>query len=67
VTFTDSNVYFPPDTVVNLANLQDLLFELPAPLLLLGDFSAWHNFWGSVDEERGSVIETLLSRFNLVV
>jgi hypothetical protein len=66
--FTVCNMYLPPHTDVTLANLQNLLSQLPAPLLLLGDFSVRHHFWGSANEvERGWVIETLISRFNLVV
>jgi hypothetical protein len=37
-------------------------------LIFLGDFHAWHHLWDSVDEdERWQVIETLMSRFHLVV
>jgi hypothetical protein len=66
--FTICSVYLAPRTAVSLAYLQDLLLQLLARLLLLGDFNAQHHLWGSVDEdERGRVIETLISRGNLVV
>jgi hypothetical protein len=44
------------------------LFQLPTPLILLGDFNVWHHLWGSVDEdEMWRVIQTLITRGNLVV
>jgi hypothetical protein len=51
-----------------LLDLQDLLSQLPTPYLLLGDFNARHHVWGAVDEdERGRILETLISTRNLVV
>jgi hypothetical protein len=66
--FTICSVYLPPHTAVSLADIQDLYSQLPAPLLLLGDFSSRHHLWGSVDEDiRGWVMETLISGRNLVL
>jgi hypothetical protein len=68
LTYTIYSVYLPPHTIVTLSYLQDILSQILAPLLLLRDFSAQCHLWDSVDEdERGWVIETLISRFNLVV
>jgi exonuclease III len=60
--FTICRVYLPPHTTCSLADLQDLLCQLPAPFILLGDFNARHHLWGSVaEDERGQVINTLIS------
>jgi exonuclease III len=68
LTFTICNVYLQPHTPVTLSDLQDLVSQLPTPYLLLGDFNARHHLCGAVDEdERGRVLETLISRCNLVV
>jgi hypothetical protein len=61
-------MYLPPHTTISLADLQSSLSQLPASLLLLGDFKAHHHLWGSIDDDkRRRVIETLISRGNLVV
>jgi hypothetical protein len=53
------NVYFPSHTIITSADLQDLFYQLPAPLLVLWDFSALHHIWGSVDEvEKDWVMES---------
>lgn len=67
LTFTICNVYFPPPSPVILTNVQDLLSQLPAHLLL-EDFSARYHPWDSGDEDkRCDILETLIFRFNFMV
>jgi hypothetical protein len=52
LTSTICSVYLSLHNIVTLADLQDLLCQLPVPLLLLGN-NTWHHIWGSVDEDKG--------------
>ncbi|GBN22292.1 hypothetical protein AVEN_214821-1 [Araneus ventricosus] len=40
-------IYLPPHDVIVLDDLNSLLFQLPAPFLLIGDFIGHSALWGS--------------------
>jgi exonuclease III len=66
--FTIINVYFPPHNPPSTQDLQTLITQCPAPLLLVGDVNARSPGWGSeVLDRRGSLIESLLSNNHLSV
>jgi len=45
-TITICSMYLPPSTACNITELEDLILQLP-PVLLLGDFNAHSQQWGS--------------------
>jgi len=46
-TITICSIYLSPSTACNITELKDLIGQLPPPVLLLGDFSAHSQQWGS--------------------
>ena len=61
------SIYLPPTEQVTEQELIDLLEQLPAPLILLGDFNAHNPLWGSEKmSTRGRILENILDKFNLL-
>ncbi|GFT76738.1 putative RNA-directed DNA polymerase from transposon X-element [Trichonephila clavipes] len=55
-------VYLPPNNVVPQVDLNQLVSQLPAPFILLGDFNGHSPLWGHDDtNSRGRQIEQLIS------
>ncbi|GFU58610.1 probable RNA-directed DNA polymerase from transposon X-element [Trichonephila clavipes] len=55
-------LYFPPNTVIHQHDLNNLLDQLPAPFIILGDFNGHSTLWGSAKTNpRGRQIEQVLS------
>ncbi|GFU26262.1 putative RNA-directed DNA polymerase from transposon X-element, partial [Trichonephila clavipes] len=55
-------VYLPPNDVVPQVDLNQLVSQLPAPFILLGDFNGHSPQWGHDDtNSRGRQIEQLIS------
>ncbi|GFV21096.1 putative RNA-directed DNA polymerase from transposon X-element [Trichonephila clavipes] len=55
-------VYLPPNDVVPQVDLNQLVSQLPAPFILLGDFNGHSPLWGHDDtNSRGRQIELLIS------
>ncbi|GFX80865.1 probable RNA-directed DNA polymerase from transposon BS [Trichonephila clavipes] len=55
-------VYLPPNDVVPQVDLIQLVSQLPAPFILLGDFNGHSPLWGHDDtNSRGRQIEQLIS------
>ena len=51
-----------------LADLQNLIDQLPTPFILMGDFNAKHTLWGGTICDRwGNLIEELLDRNDLIL
>ncbi|GFW25067.1 putative RNA-directed DNA polymerase from transposon X-element [Trichonephila clavipes] len=42
-------VYLPPNDVVSQGDLNQLVSQLPAPFILLGDFNGHSSLWGHDD------------------
>jgi len=67
-TITVCSIYLPPTMVFNSTDLENLIAQLPPPILLLGDFNAHSTLWGcSKTDLRGKMIEDLLLKLNLSI
>ena len=56
------NIYIPNSFPLDLQDLEDLIAQLPVPLILSGDFNSHHALWGSTKtDRRGKTIENLLN------
>ena len=54
--------------LLNLSDLQDLVNQLPAPYILMGDFNAKHTLWGDNTCDRwGGIIESLIDANDVVL
>ena len=63
---TVCNIYIPPSVDVSLSDLEQLIQQLPAPFVLVGDFNAHSPLWGDVRQDsRGQMVEKLLDDYNL--
>ena len=60
------SLYLPPDAPVTLGELCNLIAQLPAPTLLLGDFNAHNPLWfdNSLDA-RGRLVQSAIETENL--
>ncbi|GFY12849.1 putative RNA-directed DNA polymerase from transposon X-element [Trichonephila clavipes] len=55
-------LYLPPNAIINQQDLNNLVDQLHAPLVILGDFNGHSTLWGSVKTNpRGRQIEQVLS------
>ncbi|GFX23652.1 probable RNA-directed DNA polymerase from transposon X-element [Trichonephila clavipes] len=55
-------LYLPPNTVIHQHDLNNLVYQLPAPFVILGDFNGHSTLWGSAKtSSRGRQIEQVLS------
>ncbi|GFU89805.1 hypothetical protein TNCV_1204801, partial [Trichonephila clavipes] len=55
-------LYLPPNTVIHQHDLNNLVDQLPAPFIILGDFNGHSTLWGSAKTNpRGRQIEQVLS------
>jgi len=65
-TITICSIYLSPSTACNITELEDLIGQLPPPVLLLGDFNAHIQQWGSNKRSsRGKMVEDFLLKSNL--
>ena len=65
-TVTVCNVYLPPSLDVNFSDLEQLIEQLPAPFVLVGDFNAHSPLWDDVRQDsRSQMVEKLLNDYNL--
>ncbi|GFW07738.1 putative RNA-directed DNA polymerase from transposon X-element [Trichonephila clavipes] len=56
------SLYLPPNTVIHQHDLNNLVDQLAAPFIILGDFNGHSTLWGSVKtNHRGRQIEQVLS------
>ena len=63
---TVCNIYIPPSVDVSLSDLKQLIQQLIAPFVLVGDFNAHSPLWGNVRQNsRGQMVEKLLDDYNL--
>lgn len=68
IKMTICNVYIPPKRILSNDELHHLLKQLEPPFMLMGDFNAHNQLWGSNHIDiRGKYIETLVEDFNLVL
>ena len=66
---TALSIYIPPaNTNPTPLELDNLIRQLPSPLLLMGDVNAQHPAWGGDSSDtRGNIIEKFISDHNLIV
>ncbi|GBN97329.1 hypothetical protein AVEN_34548-1 [Araneus ventricosus] len=65
---TICSLYLPPNQQINQIDLNELVYQLPDPFILLGDFNGHSSIWGSSDSNsRGVQIEQLLTDHNLCI
>lgn len=63
--YTICNIYLPPNTAISLEDLEDLLEQLPAPYMIIGDFNARHPIWGDTSTNpKGRLIESMIANNN---
>ena len=66
--YTVCSLYLPPSEDISRQALEDLLNELPRPVILLGDMNARHHLWGDCTHNtRGTMIAKLMEESDLVV
>ena len=62
------SIYLPPNLSISFRELSNLVQQLPAPYLLLGDFNAHNPLWGSDSLNTcGNHIENLMTYYNLTI
>ena len=55
-------LYLPPSS----SDIEDLISQLPSPVVLLGDFNAHNKDWGcSENDSKGKIIGDLMLQHNL--
>ena len=67
-TYTFCNLYLSPSKTYSSADIENILDQLPRPVVLMGDFNAHHPLWGSASSSpRGDVLVDVFSLRNLCV
>ena len=67
-TYTFCNLYLSPSKTYSSADIENILDQLPRPVVLMGDFNAHHRLWGSASSSpRGDVLVDVFSLRNLCV
>lgn len=63
---TICSVYIPPSSTCAIEDLEDLLQQLPTPIIMVGDFNAHNILWGGNKiDQRGNIMEAFITRNNL--
>ena len=58
--------YISPRAKIEQKDLDEIVYQLPTPYLLLGAFNGHHVIWGSDDvNEKGRIIENFINKNNL--
>ena len=68
--YTICNIYLSPGEVVNLNDLTNIIEQLPAPLIIGGDFNSHHPLWDSLclqPDAKSRVIEAALLQTSIAV
>ena len=64
---TVCSFYLPLTDQMTKEDMRDLLEQLPAPMILLGDFNTHNLLWGSEKMyTRGRMMEKVLIRYNIL-
>jgi len=65
-TISVCSIYLSPSSKFNSSDVDNLITQLPPPILLLGDFNAHSSSWGcSKTDNRGKLVEDILLKHNL--
>ena len=66
--YTICSIYLDPNSQVNIHQLEELIDQLPAPFLLIGDFNAHNPLWNCTNiNNRGQLIERLINTHNISI
>jgi len=61
------SLYLPPSLIVSENELDNLIAQLPAPVIILGDLNAHHTSWGSRrTSQRGTVVRDFADENDLM-
>lgn len=59
------SIYIPPNHCLKEDELANLIFQLPHPYILVGDFNAHNNLWGSNSTYgKGKIVENVINCTN---
>ncbi len=65
-TITVCSLYLPPNDVVDIATLDNLITQLPQPYIILGDLNGHSPLWGCSNlNNRGKIIEDFIGKNDL--
>ena len=65
---TICNIYLSNRYKISLETLENLLKELPKPVVLLGDFNSHSTLWGSYkNDKRGKIVEEFICKHDIVL
>ena len=60
------SLYLPLSIPINVADLDNLISQLPKPFLLLGDFNSHNTLWGcNTSNQRGRLVEDFITKQDL--
>lgn len=66
--FTVVSIYILPDQVFSITDLENILNQIPTPVLIIGDVNSWSVLWGSpATSSRGAILEKFLLDSDLMV
>lgn len=62
------SIYIPPNQKLKENELQNIIWQLPTPFILLGDFNSHNPIWGSNEtNQKGEIMEKLINNNNLCI
>uniref|UniRef100_A0A2S2Q6Z7 Endonuclease/exonuclease/phosphatase domain-containing protein n=1 Tax=Sipha flava TaxID=143950 RepID=A0A2S2Q6Z7_9HEMI len=62
------NIYLPYQHIFNKNNIENILYQIPKPFIMTGDFNSHSTEWGSIKiDNRGKEIEKMLENDHLVL
>ena len=62
------SIYLPPGDRFNIADLEQLIAQLPKQFIITGDFNSHSNVWGCIDTaQKGRIIVNVINRYNLLL
>ena len=65
-TISVCSIYLSPSSKFNINDFDNLITQLPPPILLLGDYNAHSSLWGcSKTNVRGKLVDDILLKHNL--
>ena len=62
------SVYIPPNEEINENEFQEIIKQLPAPFIILGNFNCHSNLWGCKNtNQKGKNLKTSINNSNLCI
>ncbi|KAG5868697.1 hypothetical protein JTB14_028712 [Gonioctena quinquepunctata] len=59
---TICSIYIPPSHTLTECELVDLIYQLPSPFIIVGDFNAHNEMWGSTKSfGKGNVVQNVIN------